>query len=201
MLFVGGVILLVAFISGVLPAFNLSKPKLGSVLKDEGGRTGTGGPEKYRAQTILVTGQVALACTLLIGAGLLVRSFEAAQTVPLGFNPHQILTAELALTGSTYEADGVKTRAFWDSVLAKVRQLPGVTEVAVNDSLPLNYEWEVLTPFTVDGQPDPGVGRHPALDWQMNSGAFSFSQMILLERLGVLYFPFRVVSPYLVIRQ
>jgi putative ABC transport system permease protein len=169
MLFVGGVILLVAFVSGVLPAFNFSKPKLGSVLKDEGGRTVTGGPEKYRAQTILVAGQVALACILLIGASLLVRSFEAAETVSLGFNPHQILTAELALTGSTYEADGVKTRAFWDAALAEVRQLPGVTEVAMNDGLPLDHEWEIPWPFTVDGQPDSGPGRHPVLGFQMIS--------------------------------
>ncbi|MGA7130264.1 MAG: FtsX-like permease family protein, partial [Chthoniobacterales bacterium] len=109
-LFVGGVIVLVAFISGVLPAFSLSKPKVTSVLKNEGGRTGTGGREKYRAQTILVAGQVALACTLLVEAGLLVRSFEAAQAVTLGFNPHQILTAELKLTGSSY--DGVKNQSF-----------------------------------------------------------------------------------------
>jgi putative ABC transport system permease protein len=169
MLFVGGVILLVAFASGILPALNLSKPKLGSVLKDEGGRTGTGGREKYRVQTILVAGQVALACVLLIGAGLLVRSFEAAETASLGFNPHQILTAELALTGSTYEADGVKTNAFWDAALAKIRQLPGVTEVAMNGGLPLNHEWEILWPFTVDGQPDPGPGRRPVSDFQMIS--------------------------------
>jgi putative ABC transport system permease protein len=166
-LFVAGVIILVAFVSGVLPAFRLSQPKLGSVLKDEGGRIGTGGPERYRAQTILVAGQVALACILLVGAGLLVRSFEAAQTVALGFNPHQILTAELKLRGSSYDA--AKTRAFWDATLVKISQLPGVTEVAMNDSLPLNHEWEVLTPFTVDGQPDPGAGRHPVLDWQMIS--------------------------------
>lgn len=179
-LFVGGVIVLVAFISGVLPAFSLSKPKLGSMLKDEGGRTGTGGPEKYRAQTILVAGQVALACTLLVGAGLLVRSFEAAQAVTLGFNPHQILTAELKLTGSSY--DRVKTKAFWDAVLAKVRQLPGVSEVAMNDSLPLNHEWEVLTQFTVDGEPDPGPGHHPILDWQMISpNYFRTLEIPLLE--------------------
>lgn len=150
------------------------------MLKDEGGRTGTGGPEKYRTQTILVAGQVALACTLLVGAGLLVRSFEAAQTVALGFNPHQILTAELKLTGSSY--DGPKTMAFWDAALAKVRQLPGVTEVAMNDSLPLDHEWEVLTPFTVDGQPDPGAGHHPILDWQMISpNYFRTLEIPLLE--------------------
>ncbi|HXM04696.1 MAG TPA: ABC transporter permease [Chthoniobacterales bacterium] len=169
LLFVVGIIVLVAFISGVVPAFSLSKPKLGLVLKQEGGRGGTGGVEKYRAQTILVAAQVALACILMTGAGLLVRSFDAAQRVPLGFNPHQILTAQLFLTSSTYEADGVKTRAFWDAVLAKVRQLPGVTEAAMNDSLPLYYDWERLSRFTIDGQPDPGIGHHPVLDWQMIS--------------------------------
>jgi putative ABC transport system permease protein len=169
LVFVVGIIVLVAFISGVVPAFSLSKPKLGLVLKEEGGRSGTGGVAKYRAQTILVAAQVALACILLIGAGLLVRSFDAAQRVPLGFNPHQILTAQLFLTSSTYEADGVKTRAFWDAVLAKVRQLPGVTEAAMNNPLPLYYDWESLSRFTIDGQPDPGIGRHPVLDWQMIS--------------------------------
>lgn len=97
LLFIFGVVVLVAFISGLVPALSLSKPKVGSVLKEEGGRTGTGSLQKYRVQTILVTSQVALAFILLIGAGLLVRSFEAAQGVSLGFNPHQILTAGIFL--------------------------------------------------------------------------------------------------------
>jgi putative ABC transport system permease protein len=169
LLFVVGVVVLVAFISGLVPALSLSKPKLGSVLKEEGGRTGTGSLQKYRAQTILVAGQVALACVLLIGAGLLVRSFEAAQGVSLGYNPHQILTAEIFLTGSTYETDGVKTRAFWDAVLAKVRQLPGVTEVGLSSRPPLYFDWESYARFAVEGQPDPGLGHHSMLDSQLIS--------------------------------
>jgi putative ABC transport system permease protein len=167
--FVVGVIILVAFVAGVVPALSLSKPKLGLVLKEEGGRTGTAGLEKYRTQTILVVGQVALASMLLIGAGLLIRSFQAAQRVSLGFNPHQIITAELALTSATYEADGVKTRAFWDAVLARVRQLPGVTGAALNDRVPLYHNWESPLRFTIDGQPDPGPGRRPIIDWAMIS--------------------------------
>ena len=169
LLFVVGVIVLVAFISGVVPALSLSRPRLGSVLNQEGGRGGTGGLEKHRAQTVLVAAQVALACILLIGAGLLIRSFEAAQTAPLGFNPHQILTAQLFLTSSTYEADAVKTRAFWDAALAKVRELSGVTGVAMSDNPPLFYNGEGQWRFTVEGQPDPGVGHHPVLSWQMIS--------------------------------
>jgi putative ABC transport system permease protein len=169
LVFVIGIIVLVAFISGVVPALSFSRPKLGSVLKEEGGRSGTGGVQKYRAQTILVAAQVALACILLIGAGLLVRSFEAAQRAPLGFNPHNIITAELSLTSSSYETDGVKTRAFWDAVLAKVRQLPGVTGVAMDDRVPMYYDWEGDWQFTVDGQPDPGVGHRPVANWHVIS--------------------------------
>jgi putative ABC transport system permease protein len=169
LVFVVGIIVLVAFISGLVPALSFSKPKLGSVLKQEEGRSGTGGVQKYRAQTLLVSAQVALACMLLIGAGLLIRSFQAAQRAPLGFNPHNILTAEVFLTSSTYGADGVKTRAFWSAVLANVRQLPGVTEVAMDDWVPMYYDWENTHQFTVDGQPDPGIGHHPLFTWQMIS--------------------------------
>jgi putative ABC transport system permease protein len=169
LLFVIGIIVLVAFISGVVPALSLSRPRLGSVLNREGGRGGTGGVEKHRAQAVMVAAQVALACILLIGAGLLIRSFEAAQTAPLGFNPHQILTAQLFLTSSSYEADSVKTVAFYDSVLAKVRHLLGVSEVAMNDRPPLYYDWGSGWQFTVEGQTDPGIGHRPVFIWQMIS--------------------------------
>jgi putative ABC transport system permease protein len=182
LVFVVGIIVLVAFISGLVPALSFSRPKPGSVLKEEGGRSGTGGVQKYRTQTLLVGAQVALACILLIGAGLLIRSFEAAQRAPLGFNSHNILTAELFLTSSTYEADGVKTRAFWSAVLAKVRQLPGVTDVAIDRWVPMYYDWEWPHQFTVDGQPDPGIGRRPGLTWQMISPSyFRTLQIPILE--------------------
>jgi putative ABC transport system permease protein len=164
LLFIFGVVVLVAFISGLVPALSLSKPRVALVLKEEGGRTGTGSLQKYRLQTLLVTAQVALACILLIGAGLLLRSFEAAQGARFGFNPHQILTAELFLTGSTYETNGDKTRAFWDAVLTKVRRLPGVTEVALSDRPPMYYDWDSYARFTIEGKPDPGLGRHPMAD-------------------------------------
>jgi len=169
LVFVVGIIVLVAFISGLVPALSFSRPKLGSVLKEEGGRSGTGGVQKYRAQTLSVAAQVALACILLIGAGLLVRSFEAAERAPLGFNPHNILIAELYLTSSTYETDGVKTRAFWDTVLAKARQLPGVTDVAMDDRVPMYYDWEGDWQFAVAGQPDPGIGHRPLANWHVIS--------------------------------
>jgi predicted permease len=106
---------------------------------------------------------------LLIGAGLLARSFQAVQSVPLGFNPHNILTAGLYLASPKYEFDGARTRAFWDAVLEKVRQLPSVAEVAMNDFLPFDDDYGWSNSFLVVGQPDPGPGQEPRLDWHMIS--------------------------------
>jgi putative ABC transport system permease protein len=136
MVFVFGVVLLTALVSGFLPAWSLSRVNLVPVLKDEGDRAGTRGPQTQRTQSILVCAQVALACVLLIGAGLLVRSFQAVQNLPLGFNPHHLLTIRVMLNSQKYETDGVQTRAFWDALITKVRRLPGVTEAGMSDLPP-----------------------------------------------------------------
>lgn len=172
LLFVFAVILLTSLLAGLIPAWSLSRASFAPALKDEGGRAVTSGPQRHRTQTILVTAQVALACVLLIAAGLLVRSFEAAQNVPLGFNPHHLLTVGIGLNAVKYETDGVQTRAFWDALMTKVRRLPGVTAAAINNFLPLKWDWEYLSPFTIDGTPDPGPGKKPVLTWQMISSDY-----------------------------
>jgi len=108
----------------------------------------------------------------MIGAGLLLRSFLAAQDAPLGFNPHQLLTVEIGLSSAKYEFDGVQTRHFWDQLLEKIRRLPGVTKAGFNALPPMKWDWELLVPFTVDGQPDPGPGRRPVVDWQQISSDY-----------------------------
>jgi putative ABC transport system permease protein len=172
LLFVLGVTLLAAVLSGILPAWGMSGVQLASGLKGEGGRGGTTGTQTHRVQAILVSLQVALACILMIGAGLLLRSFLAAQDAPLGFNPHQLLTTQIGLSSAKYEFDGVRTRQFWDQLLEKVRRLPGVTKAAFNALPPMKWDWELLVPFTVDGQPDPGPGRRPVVDWQQISSDY-----------------------------
>ena len=168
--FVGGLTTLVSVGSGLLPAWGLSKVNLANALKDDGGRGGTAGPERQRTQSYLVGAQVALACVLLVSAGLLIRSFRAAEKIPLGFNPHKVLTARISLTSVSYEFDGVKTRTFWDAALEKVRQIPGVADAAMNDDLPFQHDgYEETLPFTVVGQPDPGPGQEFSLVWHMVS--------------------------------
>jgi predicted permease len=172
LIFVFVVILLTSLLAGLVPAWSLSRASFAPALKDEGGRAVTSGPQRHRTQSILVTAQVALACVLLIAAGLLVRSFEAVQNTPLGFNPHHLLTVGIGLTSVKYEIDGVRTRAFWDALMTKIRQLPGVTAAAINDFLPLKWDWEFLVPFTIDGAPDPGPDNKPVLTWQMISNDY-----------------------------
>ncbi|HYZ73272.1 MAG TPA: ABC transporter permease, partial [Chthoniobacterales bacterium] len=169
LLFVLAVTILVAILSGVVPAWGMSEVQLAPGLKDEAGRGGTTGTQHHRVQAILVSLQVALACILMIGAGLLMRSFLAAQNASLGFNPHQVLTMAISLSSAKYEFDGVRTRNFWDRLLDKVRRLPRVTRAAVNDGPPMKWEWEVLFPFTIDGETDPGAGRRPLLGFQQIS--------------------------------
>lgn len=172
LLFVLVVTMLVAILSGVLPAWGISGIRAAPTLKEASSRGGTSGPQHHRMQGILVTLQVALACALMIGAGLMVRSFLAAQNAPLGFNPHQLLTAGIALSSAKYEFDAVQTRNFWSELLHKVRELPGVTKATFSDWPPMKWDYELMIPFTIDGQPDPGPARRPVLDWQQISSDY-----------------------------
>jgi len=172
LLFVIGATLSVSLVSGLLPSLSLSKTDVSSTLKADGGRTNTMGRARQRTQALLVIGQVAVACVLLVGTGLLTRSFVAAQNVRLGFNPHQVLTAEISLTSTKYVSDLTKARAFWDEVLMIVRRLPGLEAAAMNSDPPWKNTFEDMAPFIIEGQPDPGPANRPVLALQMASPDF-----------------------------
>jgi putative ABC transport system permease protein len=108
----GSVIVFTALVSfgtgilfGLVPAWKMSRADVGSSLKEAGGRGGTAGGERQYSQGLLVISQVALACTLLVGAGLLIKSFQALHKVPLGFDPHHLLTFRVKLSGLKYRND------------------------------------------------------------------------------------------------
>ena len=172
LLFVGAVTTGIAFLAGLLPGLKLSKADVSAVLETESGPANTMGRERQRAQSFLVVAQVGLACVLLTGAGLLERSLLAAQNVPLGFNPHHVLTAEVYLTSAKYALDKARSQAFWDDLLIGVRQLPGLEAAGMNTEPPLKDGFEVMVPFSVEGQPDPGPGRQPVLSRQIVSSDF-----------------------------
>jgi putative ABC transport system permease protein len=182
LLFCGGAMSLTALLSGLFPAFVSSKTDVATVLRSAGSRNRTAGPQRTRTQSLMMTGQVALACVLLIGTGLLVRSFEAAQNIPLGFNPQNLLAAEIELVNSNYKEQS-KADAFFKAILEKVSQVPGVTAAALSDDPPFVYsEYGGYAPFSVPGRTQVEQGHEPTLNAQMISpGYFHALEAPILE--------------------
>ena len=111
---------------GLAPALGASKPDLGNWLKDGPGATGGGEFKKNRGRNLLAVAQIAMAVTLLIGAGLLLRSFVMRVSVPLGFHPEGVLGAELPWYVNPHI----------DDLLERLRALPGVQAVGAATAFP-----------------------------------------------------------------
>ena len=144
--------LLVSLATGILfglaPAFS-SRHVTHDALK-EGGRGGTAGAGSQRLRGALVVAEVALSLTLLVGAGLLIRSFLRLQEVDTGFRPEGVLTMRISLPEEKY-AKIEQTRAFYRELLDGVRRLPGVDAAGGATGLPLSGTgWSGTT--TVDSQ-------------------------------------------------
>jgi putative ABC transport system permease protein len=125
---------------------------------NEGGRSGTAGAARHRAHAVLMVSEVALSLVLLIGAGLLLRSFSLLQQVKAGFSadPQKVLAVNLTLSGAKY-AQGKAQVAFFDRLIEQAQNLPGVESAALSDSLPPNNPGDSDT-FVIDGQPWTQVG-------------------------------------------
>ncbi len=129
-----GLSLLTGIGFGLLPAWQASRSDLHDALKAGAGRTTTG---RGRVRQVLVTGEIALALVLLVGAGLLIRTVANLIRTDPGFDPRHVLTAELWLTGTRYDsASGIT--AYYDALRRRVDALPGVASAAVIEAgLPL----------------------------------------------------------------
>ena len=119
---------------GLFPSLDGSRFDLHTALKDSG-RSSSGGAGGGRVRRMLVAAQVALAVVLLVGAGLLLRSFGELQRVRTGFNSANVLTAQVSAFGPRYQQRDA-TNLFFDGVLEKVRATPGVELVGGVSALP-----------------------------------------------------------------
>jgi putative ABC transport system permease protein len=122
-----------AFLFGLIPAFQASQPKISQVLKDRGRSAVHKGHRVFR--NTLVVAQVALSVVLLIGAGLMIRSFRAQQNVALGYQPDGVLTFNLQLPGNRYPAP--QRQEFFRSFTDRLGAVPGVTHVSAATPIPL----------------------------------------------------------------
>jgi len=119
---------------GLVPAWQASKPDLVDSLK-EGGRSGIGGTKGQRIRNGLVVAEVALALALLIGAGLMLRSFLAIQNSDIGIDPKNTLTFRVGLPPSQYPDKQVASR-FFQQLIPKLVEIPGVVAAGATTSLP-----------------------------------------------------------------
>jgi putative ABC transport system permease protein len=139
---------------GLAPAWQVSKPDLNNTLK-EGGRQGTSTSHRLRGS--LVVFEMALSLVLLIGAGLLVRSFLSLLKTDPGFNPQSILTMSLILPTTKYP-DETHRATFYSDLLDRVKTLPGVQSTALVNYLPLGGS-NSSDSFLIEGMPEPAPGQ------------------------------------------
>ena len=157
-LFLLGITAITAVIFGLVPAMNVASGNLSDALK-EGGRSGGDGGSRNRLRGFLVGSEFALAFMLLIGAGLMIRSFFALQSVDPGFNPHHVLSMVVSVAGSS-EAEPERRSVFYRQLLDRVRALPGVQSAGAINHLPLAgdlWGWS----FEIEGRPKPRPGESP----------------------------------------
>jgi predicted permease len=136
MVFVLAVSFLTTVLFGLVPAFQVSAMALHGSLQ-EGGRSGTPGRLRHRLQGFFVTVEFALALVLLIGSGLLIRSFAKLLETNPGFRPDHVLTLKIPIPSERY-AKAPKVRQFYEQLLDRAGNLPGVKAVGLTSDLPLN---------------------------------------------------------------
>jgi putative ABC transport system permease protein len=134
LLFTFGVAMLTGIIFGLVPAFEAARVELNETLK-EGGKHPGGASRSHRLRNVFVVAEVALALVLLIGAGLLIRSFARLQAVDPGFNADNLLTMRVSLPGRKYDNEQ-KRLAFFRQATERMQSLPGVESVGAISFLP-----------------------------------------------------------------
>jgi putative ABC transport system permease protein len=150
--------LVVSVLTGVLfvvvPAIRATRFDIREALNEEGRGTGSGGVKHHRMRATLVVAEVALALVLLVGAGLLLRSFAALQRVETGFDPSSMLVVDLPLSPVTYAQHLART-SMVERTIERAASLPGARRVAMTTGLPMSGGGATIH-FNIDGKPPKG---------------------------------------------
>ncbi len=164
---------------GLAPALQLSKIDLNRSLKDAGKGT-PGGMRGGRLRGALVIAEMALALLLLIGSGLLMKSFILLQRVDPGFNPDHVVTLRLILNRTAYP-NTPQVVSYYAQLLDRVKALPGVQAAATISTLPLSGN-QTDTNFLIEGQPPPPPNQEPSA-WfnSVSSDYFQTMQLRLIK--------------------
>jgi putative ABC transport system permease protein len=179
MLFTLAISVFTGLLFGLAPALHFSSLDLHGSLK-EGARGATSDGSTHAVRRALVVAELALALTLLTGAGLLVKSFGRLQNVDPGFDPDNLLSFDIALPATRYPSDTAQI-AFFDAVLPRLAQVPGIKAVAATSVLPFSGSWttsslEIEGRQTPPGEPGPWGDRR-----DVSPGFFETMRIPLLQ--------------------
>jgi predicted permease len=158
LLFTLAVSLVTGLFFGLFPAWHASRTDVHDTMK-EGGRAGTASAGKKRVRSILVVAEVSISLVLLVGAGLMIKSFYRVLRADPGFNSEGVLTAGFSLPKSQYK-DAAARRQFLNQLTAKLETIPGVRSSGLK--LPLLGGFQ--TGFMIEGRPKPDPGKGPSTD-------------------------------------
>jgi len=160
LLFTLAISLAAGFLFGMAPSVQLARVDLNAALRD-GSRSASAGQGRARMRGLLVIGQVALSLVLLVGAGLLLRSFAQLIHTNPGFDAHGLLTMDISLSTQRY-ATPAQQIAFFGDVIERVAGVPGVQSVAMSAAPPMGFIR--LTPVLTEGQPEVPLAQRPFVD-------------------------------------
>jgi putative ABC transport system permease protein len=156
-------------VAGVLPALRLTRGNANEALKQGLGRTDadSGG---HRTRSILVVSEVALSLVLLIGAGLMIRSFQKLRSVDPGFDSRGVLTMTAMISHAKFPLPSQEI-GFFEQVLQRVRALPGVESAGVIDDIPLD-DGGSHQPIAIEGRPAVPMSEQPEVDVRLISPGY-----------------------------
>jgi putative ABC transport system permease protein len=159
--FTAGISIAVALAFGLIPALQASRTDLRTDLSESTGTTAS--PYARRVLSSLVVVEVALALVLLVGAGLMMRSFSKLLQVHPGFESENLVGAQVLLPGTKYRERQTLSR-FYEDVIDRLRRAPGVTAASAVSTLPMSdVGMAMALPFNIEGQ-QPPVGEDPLAD-------------------------------------
>jgi len=178
-----GFSILTGLLTGIAPAMRNSEPRLYEWIKD--GLRGSLQPARRRISSTLVIAEVALAVVLLVGGGLMLKSFVQLLRVDPGFEPHQVLRLDLALPGTKYSEPRQQTE-FYNKLVEQIRTLPGVESVGATTQTPLSPgdDWVA---FAIEGRPDPPLGQQQQAAVRTVSDDYFHTMQIPLRKGRYLY--------------
>jgi putative ABC transport system permease protein len=185
-----GVSMLAGIISGLAPAWHASNLDLNEMLK-ENGKGATSGARGARLRGVFIVAELALSLTLLVGSGLMIRSFLRLQMTDPGFNPENLLTIRMLLPTDKYPASDKigdyrrKGAEFFQEAIKRIEAIPGVQQASAVSMLPLNRGLATATftaPVAFEGVTNPDLAARPRADVRMiNSDFFKTMGIPMLD--------------------